>query len=254
MAILERERRGRTEILTLNRPEARNAMSPELSLLLDQAFDELDGDQEVLAVVLTGAGPVFCAGADLKVIAGGNAAGINAPVGGFGGLAWRDFSKPVIAAVNGPAVAGGFELVLACDLVVAAEHAVFGLPEVQRGLLAAAGGPIRLAHRVPLPTAMEIVITGDPISAGRAYELGLVNRVVPGDRVVDEAVALAERIARNSPAAIRAGRALLRGSVGASEATGWELTRELSREVFRSGDSLEGARAFAEKRDPVWKS
>ena len=139
--VLQRERRGRTEILTLNRPEARNAMSPELSLALDQAFDELDGDRDVLAVVITGNGPVFCAGADLKVIASGNAAGINAPVGGFGGLAWRDFSKPVIAAVNGPAVAGGFELVLACDLVVAAEHAVFGLPEVQRGLLAAAGRP-----------------------------------------------------------------------------------------------------------------
>ena len=252
--VLQRERRGRTEILTLNRPEARNAMSPELSLALDQAFDELDGDTEVLAVVITGNGPVFCAGADLKVIASGNAAGINAPVGGFGGLAWRDFSKPVIAAVNGPAVAGGFELVLACDLVVAAEHAVFGLPEVQRGLLAAAGGPIRLAARVPLPTALEIVITGDPIPAARAYELGLVNRVVPADRVLDEALALAERIGRNSPAAIRAGRALVRGCVDATEAEGWELTRRLSQDVFASGDAIEGATAFAEKRDPVWKS
>jgi enoyl-CoA hydratase len=252
--VLERERRGRTEILTLNRPEARNAMSPELSLALDHAFDELDGDRDVLAVVITGNGPVFCAGADLKVIASGNAAGINAPVGGFGGLAWRDFSKPVIAAVNGPAVAGGFELVLACDLVVAAEHAVFGLPEVQRGLLAAAGGPIRLAARVPLPTALEIVITGDPIPAARAYELGLVNRVVPAERVLDEAIALAERIGRNSPAAIRAGRALVRGCVDATEAEGWELTRRLSQDVFASGDAIEGATAFAEKRDPVWNS
>ncbi|HZP29605.1 MAG TPA: enoyl-CoA hydratase-related protein [Acidimicrobiia bacterium] len=254
MAILERERRGRTEILTLNRPEARNAMSPELSLALDQAFDELDGDADVLAVVLTGNGPVFCAGADLKVVASGNAAGINAPVGGFGGLAWRDFSKPVIAAVNGAAVAGGFELVLSCDLVVAAEHAVFGLPEVKRGLLAAAGGPIRLAQRVPLPTAIEIVITGDPISAARAYELGLVNRVVPADRVIEEALELADRIARNSPAAIRAGRALVRGCALAGEAAGWELTNELAREVFESGDPIEGATAFAEKRDPVWNS
>ena len=144
--ILERERRGRTEILTLNRPEARNAMSPELSLALDEAFDELEADRDVRTVVVTGNGPVFCAGADLKVIASGGGAGINAPHGGFGGLVWRDFPKPVIAAVNGPAVAGGFELVLACDLVVAADHAVFGLPEVQRGLLAAAGGPIRLAR------------------------------------------------------------------------------------------------------------
>jgi enoyl-CoA hydratase len=254
VAILERERRGRTEILTLNRPEARNAMSPELSLLLDQTWDELEGDADVLAVVITGNGPVFCAGADLKVIAGGGGAGINAPVGGFGGLAWRDFSKPVIAAVNGPAVAGGFELVLACDLVVAAEHAVFGLPEVQRGLLAAAGGPIRLANRVPLATAIEIVITGDPISAARAFELGLVNRVVPAGTELAEAVALAERIARNSPAAVRGGRALVRGAAGASEAEGWDLTRQIAREVGKSGDGLEGAKAFAEKRDPVWNT
>jgi crotonobetainyl-CoA hydratase len=254
VTVLQRERRGRTEILTLNRPEARNAMSPELSLALDHAFDELDGDADVLAVVITGNGPVFCAGADLKVIAGGGGAGINAPVGGFGGLASRDFSKPVIAAVNGPAVAGGFELVLACDLVVAAEHAVFGLPEVKRGLLASAGGPIRLARRLPLATAIEITITGDPIDAQRAFTLGLVNRVVPADRVVDEAVALAERIGRNSPAAVRAGRALVRGAADLTEAEGWELTNRLAADVFGSGDALEGATAFAEKRAPVWKS
>jgi enoyl-CoA hydratase/carnithine racemase len=144
--------------------------------------------------------------------------------------------------------------VLACDLVVAAEDAVFGLPEVQRGLLAAAGGPIRLANRVPLPTAIEIVITGDPISAARAHELGLVNRVVPAGRELDEALALAERIGRNSPAAVRGGRALVRGATGRSEAEGWELTNTIAREVGKSGDGLEGARAFAEKRDPVWNS
>jgi len=250
--ILRRERRGRIEILRLHRPEVRNAMSPELSLAIEETLDELEGDRDVWAVVLTGAGEVFCAGADLKVISEGGGAGINAPKGGFGGLVQRDFPKPVIAAVNGAAVAGGFELVLACDLVVAAEGAVFGLPESKRGLLAAAGGPLRLAKRVPLATALEIVMTGDPITASRAYELGLVNAVVPAHKVVDEAVALAERIGENSPTAVRAARRLVREAVELPEAEGWRLTNELALEVVRSGDAIEGATAFIEKRTPVW--
>jgi len=250
--ILERERRGRVEILTMNRPEARNAMSPELSLALEHALDDIEADRDVWAVVLTGAGSVFCAGADLKVVAAGGGADIESPKGGFGGLARRNFPKPVIAAVQGPAVAGGFELVLACDLVVAAEGASFGLSESKRGLLAAGGGPIRLVKRIPLATVLEIVMTGDAMPAARAYELGLVNRVVPADRVVEEAVALADRINQNSPAAVRAGRRLVLESAELSEADGWELTRAISQDVFRSGDAIEGATAFAEKRDPVW--
>jgi enoyl-CoA hydratase len=250
--ILERERRGRVEILRLNRPEARNAMSPELSLAIEDALDEIEQDSSVIAVVITGTGPVFCAGADLKVIASGGGAGINAPKGGFAGVATRDFPKPIIAAVNGTAVAGGFELVLSCDLVVAAEDASFGLPEAKRGLLAAAGGPIRLAKRVPLATALEIVMTGDPITAQRAHDLGLVNRLVPADRVVDESVALAERIAENSPSAVRIGRRLVKESAEVSEADGWKLTYELARELGKTGDGIEGATAFAEKRKPVW--
>jgi len=250
--ILERERRGRVEVLRMNRPEARNAMSPELSLAMEHAFDEIEADRDVWTVVLTGTGPIFCAGADLKVVASGGGADINAPKGGFGGLTLRDFPKPVIAAVQGPALAGGFELVLACDLVVAAEEATFGLPESKRGLLAAAGGPIRLAHRIALATALEIVMTGDQIPVQRAYELGLVNRVVPADKVVDEAVALAERINENSPTAVRAGRRLVRESVGRPEQHGWDLTSELANVVFRSGDAIEGATAFAEKRQPTW--
>jgi enoyl-CoA hydratase len=250
--ILERERRGRVEILTMNRPEARNAMSPELSLAMEHALDDIEADRDVWAVVLTGAGSVFCAGADLKVVAAGGGADIESPKGGFGGLARRNFPKPVIAAVQGPAVAGGFELVLACDLVVAAEGASFGLSEAKRGLLAAGGGPIRLVKRIPLATVLEIVMTGDAMPAARAYELGLVNLVVPADRVVDEAVALAERINQNSPAAVRAGRRLVLESAELSEADGWELTRAISMDVFRSGDAIEGATAFAEKRDPVW--
>ncbi len=250
--ILERERRGGVEILRLNRPDARNAMSPELSLAIEHALDEIEGDRAVTAVVITGTGPVFCAGADLKVIAGGGGADINAPKGGFAGVATRDFPKPIIAAVNGTAVAGGFELVLACDLVVSADDATFGLPEVKRGLLAAAGGPIRLAKRVPLATALEIVMTGDPITAQRAYDLGLVNRLVPADNVVDEAVALAERIAENSPSAVRIGRRLVKDATELTEARGWERTYELARELGKTGDGIEGARAFAEKRKPVW--
>jgi enoyl-CoA hydratase len=252
--ILERERRGRVEVLRLNRPEARNAINPELSLAVEEILDEIEHDPDVTAVVITGTGPVFCAGADLKVIASGGGAGIEAPKGGFAGIVRRDFPKPIIAAVNGTAVAGGFELVLACDLVVASEDATFGLPEVKRGLLAAGGGPIRLAKRVPLATAFEIVMTGDSLSAARAYDLGLVNRVVPTAAVVDEAVALADRIAENSPAAVRIGRQLVKDAVEMTEAQAWERNHELAVELGRTGDGIEGATAFAEKRKPVWKT
>ena len=250
--ILERERRGRVEILRLNRPEARNAMSPELSATIEAALDEVETTRDVAVVVLAGNGPVFCAGADLRVIAAGGGAGIMTRRGGFGGLTQRDFPKPVIAAVQGAAVAGGFELVLACDLVVAATDAVFGLPEVARGLLAAAGGPIRLAKRVPLAVALEIGMTADPISASRAFELGLVNRLTSPEQVVEEAVALGERIARNSPTAVRVTRRLIRDAVELSEADGWRRTMELAAEVGASGDGIEGATAFIEKREPVW--
>lgn len=250
--ILERERRGRVEILRLNRPEARNAINPELSLAIEAALDEIETDREVWTVVLTGTGPVFCAGADLKVVAGGGGLNIQTKKGGFGGLVWRDFPKPVIAAVNGTAVAGGFELVLACDLVVAADGATFGLPEVKRGLLAAAGGPVRLAHRAPLATALELVMTGDTITASRAFELGLVNRVVPEARVVDEAVALADRIAENSPSAVKVGRRLVLDAVGLTEEEAWKRTGELAGQLMKTGDGVEGATAFIEKRSPVW--
>ena len=250
--ILERERRGRTEILTLNRPEARNAMNPDLSRAMEAALDDIEADPQVWAVVLAGNGPVFCAGADLKAVARGEGGQIETPKGGFGGLVRRDFPKPIVAAVTGPALAGGFELVLACDLVVAADDAVFGLPEVSRGLLAAAGGPIRLAHRIPLATALEIVLTGDPVPVARAHELGLVNRVVPKDRVLDEALALCERIAQNSPTAVKVSRRLVRDAAQLSEAEAWQRNNALLADILACGDALEGATAFAEKRQPVW--
>jgi enoyl-CoA hydratase len=254
MAIVDTERRGATALVTLNRPEARNAISPEVSETMVGVLDGIEDDPDVRAVVLTGAGDVFSAGADLKVVAQGRALEIARVKGGFAGVVTRDFPKPIIAAVNGPALAGGCEIVLACDLVVAADTARFGIPEVQRGLMAAAGGLIRLPKRVPLAVALELAMTGDPIDARRALELGLVNRVVDRSEVVPTALALAERIAQNSPIAVRLSRRLVREAAELDEAAGWERTNELSAEAFASGDAIEGATAFAEKRAPVWKS
>ena len=254
MSVVEFERRGAIALVTLNRPEARNAVSPEVSQTMAQILDEVEGDSALRAVVLTGRGEVFSAGADLKVVASGRANDIARGKGGFAGIVNRDFPKPIIAAVQGPALAGGFEIVLACDLVVAADTARFGIPEAKRGLMAAAGGLIRLPKRVPLAIALELAMTGDPIDAQRALELGLVNHVVPADRVVAEATELAERIGENSPIAVRNSRRLVREAAELSEEEGWTRTIELSLPVFESGDSIEGATAFAEKRPPVWKS
>jgi enoyl-CoA hydratase len=254
MTLVEFERREHIALLTLNRPEARNAISPEVSQTMATLLDEIEADSNLRTVVLTGRGEVFSAGADLKVVASGRANDIASGKGGFAGIVTRDFPKPIIAAVNGPALAGGCEIVLSCDLVVAAETAKFGIPEVKRGLMAAAGGLIRLPKRVPLAIALELAMTGEPIDAARAAQLGLVNRVVAADRVVDEAIALANVIGENSPAAVRASRQLVREAAEMSEAEGWKRTFELMMPVFESGDAIEGATAFAEKRKPVWKS
>jgi len=254
MAVVELERRDHIALVTLNRPEARNAINPEVSQTMAALLDDIESDVELRAVVLTGRGEVFSAGADLKVVAAGNANEIARGKGGFAGIVTRDFPKPVIAAVNGPALAGGFEIVLSCDVVVAADTARFGIPEVKRGLMAAAGGLIRLPKRVPLAIALELAMTGDPVDADRALQLGLVNRVVPVGRVVDEAIDLANRIGENSPIAVRNSRRLVREASELSEAEGWTRTLELMMPVFESGDAVEGATAFAEKRPPVWRS
>src|SRR5258708_36278563 len=254
MALVEFEPRGHIAILTLNRPEARNAISPEVSQAMAGLLDAIEADDELRVVVRTGAGAVFPAGADLKVVEQGRGMDIARGKGGFAGIVNRDFPKPVIAAVNGPALAGGFEIGLACDLVIAADTARFGIPEVQRGLMAAAGGLIRLPKRVPLAIALELAMTGDPIDAPRALTLGLVNRVVPREQVIDEACTLAERIGENSPLAVRLSRQLVREAAEMPEADGWKRTNELALQVFASGDAVEGATAFAEKRKPVWQS
>ncbi len=254
MALVEIERRGSIALLTLNRPEARNAISPEVSHAMAGLLDTIEADDDLRAVVLTGAGDVFSAGADLKVVAQGRGMDIARGKGGFAGIVNRDFPKPVIAAVNGPALAGGFEIVLSCDLVVAADFARFGIPEVQRGLMAAAGGLIRLPKRVPLGIALELAMSGDPIDAQRALALGLVNRVVASGDVLDVACALADRIGENSPVAVRLSRQLVREAAEMPEADGWQRTNELAVQVFASGDAVEGATAFAEKRKPRWQS
>jgi enoyl-CoA hydratase len=254
MAVVEFERKGTIALVTLNRPEARNAISPEVSQTMASILDEVEADAGLRTVVITGNGEVFCAGADLKVVASGKANDIASGKGGFAGIVTRNFPKPIIAAVQGPALAGGFEIVLACDLVVAADAAKFGIPEAKRGLMAAAGGLIRLPKRVPLAIALELAMTGDPIDADRALNLGLVNRVVPANQVVAEAIAIAERIGENSPIAVRMSRQLVIEAAEMSEQDGWKRTLELMMPVFESGDAIEGATAFAEKRAPVWKS
>jgi enoyl-CoA hydratase len=252
MAIVEFEKRDRVGIATLNRPEARNAVNGDLANAMEAILDDFEADAAITVVIVTGAGSTFCAGADLKEIAKGKGGDLWTKRGGFGGLVIRNYSKPLIAAVNGPALAGGFEIVLSCDLVVAADIAKFGLPEVKRGLFAAAGGLIRLPKRVPLALATEVAITGDPISADRALQLGLVNRVVPVEHVLDEALALAGRISSNGPLAVRNTLKMVHEAPDLTEEQAWQRNNELSLEVFSSPDSIEGATAFAEKREPKW--
>jgi enoyl-CoA hydratase/carnithine racemase len=251
--LVVRERHGRVELVRINRESARNSINGPTSQALGRAFDELTEDPEVWAVVLTGTGErAFSAGLDLKAFASGQLAEIMSTSGGFAGVTQRQFPKPLIAAVNGAALAGGCEIVLACDLVVAAEHAVFGIPEVKRGLIAAGGGLIRLARRLPYSVALELALTGEPIDAARALELGLVNRVVPASEVVTAALSLAEAICTNAPLAVRTSKDVMRRSLDLTEAEGWSLIGELVPAIFASHDALEGAVAFAEKRAPNW--
>ena len=249
-----RQRHGKVELVTLNREHARNAIDGPTTIALERTFDELTDDPDVWAVVLTGSGErAFSAGMDLKAFSSGQAGDIMSSRYGFGGIAQRKFPKPLIAAVNGFALAGGCELVLSCDLVVAAEHASFGIPEVKRGLVAAGGGLLRLPKRVPYHVAVELALTGEMVTAERAYALGLVNRVVPGDRVVAEALELAQTICANAPLAVRVSKEIMRRAVDLPEDEAWKMNSELVGPIFTSKDALEGAVAFAEKRPPNWQ-
>lgn len=233
-------------VLTIDRPGAGNSLDPDVGEALLAAFAGAAADDDVRTLVVTGAGDrVFSAGMDLRAFA----AGADMTPVGDALEALEHFPKPVIAAVNGSAVAGGFEIVLRADLVVAASHAVFGIPEVRRGLVAAGGGT-RLPRRIPLAVALELGLTGETISADRAFELGLVNRVTAGDGVMDEALRLARLIAANGPLAVQATKQLMREELGPDMS---DRVREVSTPVFVSEDAKEGATAFAEKRPPVWK-
>jgi enoyl-CoA hydratase/carnithine racemase len=249
-----RERRGNVEILTINRPEARNAINGAVTIAMSAIMDELAEDNDCWVVVITGSGDkAFSAGMDLKAFSSGEGGAIMGSAGGFAGLTTRTFFKPIIAAVNGHALAGGFEIMLSCDLVVAADHATFGLPEAKRGLIAGAGGLIRMPKRLPLAIALELAMTGDPIDAERALSLGLVNKVVPAAEVLPEALALAERIAANAPLAVRYSKSVMKRAADVSESEGWDINGEAVRIVFSSADAMEGPVAFAEKRPPNWQ-
>jgi enoyl-CoA hydratase len=248
-----RQRQGHIEILTINRPEARNAVNGAVSRGFAAAFDELEADDDCWVVIVTGSGDkAFSAGMDLKAFTAGEAGDIMGAKGGFGGIAQREFAKPIIAAVNGSALAGGCEIMLACDLVVAVEEAKFGIPEVKRGLIAGAGALIRLPKRIPPAVALELALTGEPIDARRALELGLINRVVPADQLMEAALALAATIAENAPLAVRVSKRLMKQAGEVPDAEGWALNNAAVPEVFGSADAMEGPIAFAEKRKPNW--
>jgi enoyl-CoA hydratase/carnithine racemase len=259
---LVQELRDRVLILRINRPEARNALSPGVIAGIGNALLDSETDDRVGVVIITGTGDrAFCAGMDLRGFATGQVSGgstpLDADTAARGSAGYMQFirdgiAKPVIGAANATAVAGGFELLLACDMVVASEEARFGLPEVKRGLFAAGGG-MQLGRRVPMALAMELVLTGDTVDANRAAAMGLVNAVVPPDRVLDEAIALAERIAVNGPLGIAATKQLMRTAFNDGPAAAWESQAELQPKVFGSEDAKEGATAFIERRPAVWK-
>ena len=245
---------GHVAVVTIDRPQARNAIDPETSQELNDAFVRLEADDDVWVSVITGAGDVFCAGADLKAMAAGREQEMaDARPYGFGGLVRPGRDKPVIGAANGHALAGGLELLLACDLVVAAEGAQFGLPEVSRGIIAGAGGVWRLAQQIPHRRAMELVLTGDRLDAAEALQFGLVNRVVPRAEVLPTALALAARICENAPVAVRESRRITAAAPGLSDAEGWRLVDDAWARIWKTEDAREGPRAFAEKRPPEWK-
>jgi len=245
------ERRGQVQVITISRPEVKNALNGAAARALAAAADELDADQELRVGVLTGAGGTFCTGMDLKAYLRGDKPSI--PGRGFGGITIAPPRKPLIAAVEGWALAGGFELMLACDLVVAGESSKFGVPEVKRALVAAGGGALLLPQRIPLALAMELLLTGEPVTAARAAELGLVNRVVPDGTALDGALALAAAIAANGPLAVAATKQIARAQADWTAEEGWTRQEELYKPVFDSADAREGAAAFAEKRPPVWR-
>ncbi len=245
------ERRGRVLLITINRPDQRNAVNAAVAAGIAGALDELDADAGLSVGVLFGVGKGFCAGMDLKAFVTGERPFVEGR--GFAGITQRSAEKPLIAAVEGFALAGGLEVALACDLIVAARGARLGIPEVKRGLFAAGGGLLRLPRALPRNVAMEMALTGDPIEAERAHELGLVNRLTEPDEALSAALELAETIAANGPLALAATKRILVESADWADSDFFERQQPIYDPVFNSEDAREGATAFAERRAPVWQ-
>lgn len=237
----------------MNRPDRRNAIDARTSQHLRIAVDRFEKDDDLVAGVLRGEGPIFCSGMDLKAFAEGEAEEILFGEGHLGGFVSRARTKPLIAAVQGAAIAGGFELMLACDLVVATKNCQFGLPEAKRGLVAGAGGALRLGEMLPPAIAKEILLTGSLFDASRAYQLGLVNRLVAEAELFDAVIGLANTIAQNAPLSVRSSLALVKAESEQARAPLWKMNDALLRRAIESNDALEGAAAFAGKRNPIWR-
>jgi enoyl-CoA hydratase len=237
--------------VTLNRPEAKNAANRAVAVGVAAAMDKLDSDDSIRVAILTGAGGTFCAGMDLKAFVSGEMPMVEGR--GFAGLTEATPRKPLIAAIEGYALAGGLELAISCDLIVTADNAKFGIPEVKRGLAAAAGGLMRLPRQIPARLAMELAITGDFITAQRAYEIGLVNQIVPAGTALEAAKALAAKIVANGPLAVAVSKQVIQESADWSADEMWKKQQDLVMPIFGSEDAMEGSIAFAEKRAPNWK-
>ncbi len=240
-------------LITLNRPQARNAVNGDLAEGVEAAMDHIENDPDIWITIITGNGPSFCAGADLKAVSSGDAGRLSTKRGGFAGLVMRERTKPLIAACDGPALAGGTEIVLSCDLVVASTAARFGVPEVKRSLAAAAGGLFRLPKVLPRNVATELILTGDPISAEMAAHYGMVNTLCEPGEALATARELAERIAVNAPLAVRESLAVMKASVGLDDEAAMKLSGQAMRRLSETADYAEGPRAFIEKRAPVWQ-
>ncbi|MBA6412609.1 crotonase/enoyl-CoA hydratase family protein [Parahaliea sp. F7430] len=236
--------------ITLNRPKAKNAANKAMADGVAAALDELDSNDEILVAIITGSGGTFCAGMDLKAFVSGELPIVEGR--GLLGLTERSPRKPIIAAVEGYALAGGLEVAISCDLIVSADNAQYGIPEAKRGLAAAAGGLMKLPQQIPPRLAMELALTGDPIDAARALECGLINRIVPAGEALQAARELAATISANGPLAVAVSKQVIQESADWSQQEMWQKQQELVMPIFSSADAIEGATAFAEKRKPQW--
>ena len=237
--------------ITINRPNAKNAVNKDVAEGIAAALDALDADDNTHVVILTGAGGTFCSGMDLKAFVTGETPYVAGR--GFAGMVEKSTDKPMIAAVEGYALAGGCELAITCDLIVAADNSMFGIPEVKRGLAAAAGGLVRLPRQIPSRVAMEMALTGDFMGAERAMSVGLINQIAPAGEALAQAKALAAKIAENGPLAVKRSKQVIKESIDWSQDEMFANQQEITSAVFSSEDAIEGATAFAEKRKPNWK-